>query len=184
MDFDWPKTTRSLKSSLDIAIGSKSIFNWMETDHPNRQSNAACETKPPKKLQLRPDIAGGTIGQAGLHVTIVAALQSEVNFDQLGPLLNLAAERPFITGLSLQPATYSGRFFLPEELERRITFPDVIRGLCEQSQGTYREEDFFPLPCAHPNCHILSLAYRHVVNSFRSLDSSMPNPTSICSPMV
>ena len=101
------------------------------------------------------------IGQAGLHVTIVAALQSEVNFDQLGPLLLLAAERPFITGLSLQPATYSGRYFLPEELERRITFPDVIRGLCEQSQGAYREEDFFPLPCAHPNCHILSLAYRH-----------------------
>ena len=39
-----------------------------------------------------------------------------------------ALERPWITGISFQPATYSGRHVLPEDLERRITFPDVIKG--------------------------------------------------------
>jgi uncharacterized radical SAM superfamily Fe-S cluster-containing enzyme len=101
------------------------------------------------------------IGQAGLHVTLVAAMQAGVNEHEVGDLLQLARERPWISGLSLQPATYSGRYFLPEELEQRITTPDCIRFLFEQSQGLYCDEDFFPLPCAHPNCHVLSLAFRH-----------------------
>jgi uncharacterized radical SAM superfamily Fe-S cluster-containing enzyme len=62
--------------------------------------------------------------------------------------------------LSLQPATYSGRFVLPEELEQRITFPDVIREIARQTGGLFRETDFMPLPCAHPNCHSLAYAYR------------------------
>jgi len=101
------------------------------------------------------------IGRAGLNVTIVSALQAGVNLDQMESLLELAEQHPFVTGLSLQPATYSGRYFLPEELEARVTAPDCIQALCEQSNGRFREEDFFPLPCAHPNCHILSLAFRH-----------------------
>ncbi|MFN9434514.1 MAG: radical SAM protein [Planctomycetota bacterium] len=112
-------------------------------------------------LQATKIAALQAIGEAGLTVTIVSALQAGVNLDQVGPLLELAAQHPFITGLSLQPATYSGRFYLPEELESRVTAPDCIRALCEQSSGSFREEDFFPLPCAHPNCHILSLAFRH-----------------------
>jgi 7,8-dihydro-6-hydroxymethylpterin dimethyltransferase len=100
------------------------------------------------------------IGQAGLHVTLVAAVQAGVNEHELGPLLRIAESRPWVTGISLQPATYSGRHFLPEELEDRITSPDCIRLLCEQSEGTFVPDDFFPLPCAHPNCHVLALAFR------------------------
>ena len=101
------------------------------------------------------------IGKSGLHVTLVCALQAGVNEDELGDLLDVARERPWVSGLSLQPATYSGRHFLPDELEHRITTPDCIDLLCKQSQGLYCEDDFFPLPCAHPNCHVLSLAFRH-----------------------
>ncbi len=101
------------------------------------------------------------IGKAGLHVTLVCALQAGVNEGEMGDLLQVAKERPWVSGLSLQPATYSGRHFLPEELEQRITTPDCIELLCKQSNGLYCDEDFFPLPCAHPNCHVLSLAFRH-----------------------
>jgi hypothetical protein len=69
--------------------------------------------------------------------------------------------RPYITGISFQPATYSGRHVLPEDLERRITFPDVIRGVAAQTKGLFQEADFLPLPCAHPNCHQVAIAYRH-----------------------
>ncbi len=99
-------------------------------------------------------------GEAGLHVNLVATLQPGVNDDELGELVRYCAARPWITGLSLQPATYSGRHVLPEELESRITFPDVIRGIVEQTAGLYTEADFMPLPCAHPNCHQMSYAYR------------------------
>jgi uncharacterized radical SAM superfamily Fe-S cluster-containing enzyme len=101
------------------------------------------------------------LGRAGVHVTLVATLQAGVNDDQLGPLIEFAVARPWITGLSLQPATYSGRHVLPEDLERRVTFPDVIHGIARQTNGLFAEQDFLPLPCAHPNCHQISLAYRH-----------------------
>lgn len=100
------------------------------------------------------------LGRAGVHVTLVATLQAGVNDDQLGPLVEFGLARPWITGISFQPATYSGRHVLPEQLERRITFPDVIRGVAAQTGGLFREDDFLPLPCAHPNCHQIAIAYR------------------------
>jgi len=100
-------------------------------------------------------------GEAGLHVNLVATLQAGVNEDELGQLIEYCQDRPWITGLSLQPATYSGRFVLPEELENRITFPDVIRGIVQQTNQQFIEDDFMPLPCAHPNCHQMSYAYRY-----------------------
>lgn len=100
------------------------------------------------------------LDRAGLNVTLVATLQGGVNDHELGRLVKFGVERPHVTGLSLQPATYSGRHVLPEQLERRITFPDVIRGIAQQTDGMFVETDFMPLPCAHPNCHSLSIAYR------------------------
>jgi uncharacterized radical SAM superfamily Fe-S cluster-containing enzyme len=101
------------------------------------------------------------LGEAGVHVTLVSTLQGGVNEDQMGPLVRFGVERPWITGISFQPATYSGRHVLPEELERRVTFPDVIQGVARQTEGLFLESDFMPLPCAHPNCHSLSIAWRH-----------------------
>jgi hypothetical protein len=100
------------------------------------------------------------LGQKGIRVTLVTTLQPKVNLDQVGRIVRFGLERPWITGLSLQPATYSGRFVLPEDLEQRVTFPDVIRVLVEQTDGLFRTDDFLPLPCAHPNCHSLAYVYR------------------------
>ena len=101
------------------------------------------------------------LGEVGIHTTLAVTLQGGVNDDQLGKLVHFAIERPWITGISFQPATYSGRYVIPEQLENRITFPDVIKGLAEQTDGMFGVDDFMPLPCAHPNCHSISYAYRH-----------------------
>ena len=101
------------------------------------------------------------LDRAGLNVTLVATLQGGLNAAAPSRLLDFARTRPFITGLSFQPATYSGRHVLPEELERRITFPDVIDQLCAAPSTEFTARDFTPLPCAHPNCHWISLAARH-----------------------
>ncbi len=97
--------------------------------------------------------------QARVHVTLVCTLQGGVNEDQIGPLVEFGLERRNITGMSFQPATYSGRHVLPEELEKRITFPDVIEAIARESE-VFQVSDFMPLPCAHPNCHSLAYAYR------------------------
>ncbi|HET6880403.1 MAG TPA: radical SAM protein [Pirellulales bacterium] len=100
------------------------------------------------------------LGQAGVRVILVCTLQAGVNDDEIGALVRFGLERPWITGISFQPATYSGRHVLPDTLERRITFPDVVRAVAEQTDGLFQVSDFLPLPCAHPNCHSLSYAYR------------------------
>ncbi len=100
------------------------------------------------------------LGERGIKTTLVVTLQPGVNDHEIGDIVRFGVDRPWITGISFQPATYSGRHVLPEDLERRITFPDVIKAVAEQTDGMFREDDFLPLPCAHPNCHSLTYAYR------------------------
>lgn len=131
---------------------------YFQFDGLNEDVNVALRGEPLLETKLA---ALEALGRAGVHVTLVTTLQAGVNADQLGPIVEFGLARPFITGLSFQPATYSGRHVLPEDLERRITFPDVIHGIASQTRGLFREDDFLPLPCAHPNCHQILLAYRH-----------------------
>jgi uncharacterized radical SAM superfamily Fe-S cluster-containing enzyme len=45
-----------------------------------------------------------------------------------------------------------------------------VKAISEQTGGLFRLDDFMPLPCAHPNCHTLTYAYRsggHVVPLLR-----------------
>jgi uncharacterized radical SAM superfamily Fe-S cluster-containing enzyme len=100
------------------------------------------------------------LGRVGMRTTLVSTLQPGVNEHEMGALVQFGTSRSWITGVSFQPATYVGRHVLPEELERRITFPDVIKGIAEQTAGEWLETDFSPLPCAHPNGHTLAYAYR------------------------
>ena len=100
------------------------------------------------------------LGAAGVHVTLVSTLQTGVNEHEIGPLIEFGLARSHVTGISFQPATYSGRHVLPDRLEQRITFPDVIKAIECQTDGLFRDMDFMPLPCAHPNCHSLAYAYR------------------------
>lgn len=100
------------------------------------------------------------LGQIDVRTTLVCTVEQEVNLDQLGQLIQFGVERPWITGVSFQPATYVGRFMLPESLENRVTFPDIIKAVAEQTGGLWHESDFLPLPCAHPNAHSLAYGYR------------------------
>lgn len=116
-------------------------------------------------------------GEFGLNMTLVATLQSGVNFRSgenangsfneevsgeapLAKLIEFAASRPWIAGVSLQPASYVGRHFLPSELEQRVTLPDVIHAIDHETVGRWAESDFTPLPCAHPNGHAIAYGYR------------------------
>ena len=100
------------------------------------------------------------LGSRGIKVSLVCTLQPGVNDHEIGRIVEYGVARPWVTGISFQPATYSGRHVLPADLERRITFPDVIRAIEDQTGGMFRADDFMPLPCAHPNCHSLTYAFR------------------------
>src|SRR5262245_34334667 len=130
---------------------------YMQFDGFSDQGSEALRGEALVESKLR---AVEVLGQHGIRVILVTTLQPGINDHEMGAIVKFGLERPWVTGVSFQPATYSGRHVLPEELERRITFPDVIRGVAEQTDGLFQEDDFMPLPCAHPNCHSLSYAYR------------------------
>ncbi len=100
------------------------------------------------------------LGAAGVRVILTCTLQAGVNEHEIGAIVRYGAARPWVTGVSFQPATYSGRTAQPESLEKRITYPDVVRMIEEQTDGLFIAKDFIPLPCAHPNCHTLTYAFR------------------------
>ncbi len=100
------------------------------------------------------------LGEADLNTILVCTVQPGVNDHEVGRIVEFGLERSWVTGVSFQPATYSGRCVLPEQLDQRITFPDVIQGIESQTSGVWKSSDFSPLPCAHPNGHTLAYAVR------------------------
>ncbi|MBQ16165.1 MAG: molybdenum cofactor biosynthesis protein MoaA [Planctomycetaceae bacterium] len=124
---------------------------FRDTTYEALRGEALVETK---------QLAVEALGALGLRTTLVTTVQPGVNEDELGAIVEYGLKRSWVTGISLQPATYSGRHVLPEMIENRITFPEVVSLIESQTNGLFTADDFMPLPCAHPNCHTLSYAYR------------------------
>jgi uncharacterized radical SAM superfamily Fe-S cluster-containing enzyme len=154
-----------------VARHRKRVEVYLQFDGLRDATYQALRGEPLADVKAR---AVAALGEAGLRTILVATLQPAVNDDEIGAIVRFGIERKWVTGVSFQPATYSGRHVLPETLERRITFPDVIRGVCEQTDGLFTPDDFLPLPCAHPNCHQLTYAYRsqgRIVPLLRFIDA-------------
>jgi hypothetical protein len=96
----------------------------------------------------------------GIRSTLVFTVQHGLNAHELGAVVKFGLEREWVRGISFQPATYVGRHVNPADLENRVTMPDVVKGIVAQTGGIFREDDFLPLPCAHPNCHMMTFVWR------------------------
>ena len=141
----------------ELAQRNRRCEVYLQFDGLDQASSQVLRGEPLLETKLR---AIEELGRRDIRTILVCTVETGVNTDQLGELVRFGAERPWITGISFQPATYVGRFPTPETLEHRVTFPDIIRGVAEQSHGVWRQSDFLPLPCAHPNAHSLAYAYR------------------------
>ena len=94
--------------------------------------------------------------EAGIRCTLVCTVEHNTNLHEVGAVLKFGLERPIVRGLSFQLASYCGRHVDPKDLEQRVTMPDVVKQLASQiDEDWLRPDDFYPLPCAHPNCHLI-----------------------------
>tara|TARA_B100000029_G_scaffold510737_1_gene602937 strand:+ start:200 stop:1762 length:1563 start_codon:yes stop_codon:yes gene_type:complete len=146
---------REFLERVSVFAGRLEIY--LQFDGFRESTYEALRGEPLAEMKLA---AVEALGEAGLRTILVTTVQGGVNDDELGAIIDFGLARQFITGVSLQPATYSGRHVLPETIEGRVTFPDVVRLIEEQTEGRFVADDFMPLPCAHPNCHTLTYAYR------------------------
>ncbi len=96
----------------------------------------------------------------GIRSTLVCTVDHSVNLHEVGEVLRFGLERKEVRGVSYQLATYCGRHIDPGDLEKRVTMPDLVKALATQASDVMGVEDFYPLPCAHPNCHMMAYLYR------------------------
>src|SRR5262249_971946 len=89
--------------------------------------------------------------EAGLIVTLVAAIERGVNEHEIGSIVKFGVGHPAVRGVTLQPVTHSGRHLEFDPLDR-LTNPDVIRLLDQQVPEWFQPGDFFPVPCCFPTC--------------------------------
>ena len=132
------------------ATGLSTVFLQFDgaTDEPNKRLRGASLLT----LKLR---AIEHCAEAGLGVVLVPTLAPGVNTDQIGALIDLAlALLPTVRGVHFQPIAYFGRSSLeldPAD-EGRITLPEVLRAIEEQTQGRMRTSAFKPSACEHALC--------------------------------
>jgi len=93
-----------------------------------------------------------------LHVVLVAAIERGVNEHEVGQLLKFGLRHPAVRGINFQPAFHAGRHVAHDPLQR-MTIPDVLRGIEEQTGGLFRMDDFVPVPCCFPTCNSVTYAY-------------------------
>lgn len=98
------------------------------------------------------------MADAGLDAVLVAAIEYDVNLDEMGTILEFGLNHPAVRGVVLQPVTHVGRH-IPFDPMRRVTIPDVIHGIVEQTRGRFVLEDFVPVPCCFPTCQVNSYVY-------------------------
>lgn len=96
---------------------------------------------------------------AGLSVVLVPTVAAGVNDGELGGLVQLAVNlAPTVRGVHIQPMTSAGRNSLPGS-GHRLTLPEVLTRLAEQTQGLVKIEQAFPPSCEHERCSF-HLRYR------------------------
>jgi uncharacterized radical SAM superfamily Fe-S cluster-containing enzyme len=93
-----------------------------------------------------------------LDVALVAAIERGVNEDELGAIVRFGLEHPAVCGVVFQPVTHSGRH-IPFDPMQRVTIPELMQALIDQSDGRFVKEDFVPVPCCFPTCQVNSYLY-------------------------
>jgi hypothetical protein len=91
-----------------------------------------------------------------MSVVLVPTLERGVNDGQMGDIVRFAAENlDVIKGVNVQPVSFVGRIDQNERADRRITIPDVLSLLEEQTDNEITREDFYPIPIVAPISHLV-----------------------------
>jgi uncharacterized radical SAM superfamily Fe-S cluster-containing enzyme len=89
--------------------------------------------------------------KADIGIVLVPTVIRGVNDHELGDILRFGFENnDVIRGVNYQPVSLVGRMPKKEREKFRITIPDTIKGIEEQTKGEVSREDFYPVPSVMP----------------------------------
>ena len=122
------------------------------------------ESETYRILRGEPDIldeklrALDRLAEIGCTVVLVPAVERNVNEHEIGDIVRFGIEHPAVKGITFQPAFHSGRHGEHDPMTR-MTNPDIIRLIEEQTEGMFLKNDFFPVPCCFPTCNSVTYAF-------------------------
>ncbi len=91
--------------------------------------------------------------EAGIGVVLVPTIVPGVNDDNIGEILKLAIDHaPGVRGVHFQPVSYFGRYPQSPSDKARITLPEIMTKLEEQTSELVHKTDFLPPACEHALC--------------------------------
>ncbi len=110
------------------------------------------------------------LSEAEVFTTLVMTAAKGINDREIGPVLQLAMDTPFIGGVAYQPVFSSGRSESIDPLDR-LTGTGTLRRIEQQTGGLVRGHDLTALPCSHPHCATVGFLFRLPRRRWRSLVS-------------
>lgn len=108
------------------------------------------------------------LSEGGVFTTLTMTAALGVNDDEIGDVLRLALDTPFVGGLSIQPQFGSGRS-APIDPHDRLTHTGVLARLGPQTGGLVTWRDLTALPCSHPHCCSIGYLLRTDDGQWKSL---------------
>lgn len=108
------------------------------------------------------------LSAAGVFTTLTMTAALGVNDHEIGDVLRVALDTPYVGGVSIQPVFGSGRSN-PIDASDRLTNTGVLRRLGAQTHGTVTWRDLTALPCSHPHCASVGYLLRDDAGQWRSL---------------
>lgn len=97
--------------------------------------------------------------KAGMGVLLVPVIVRGLNDDNIGGILRFAkSNMPVVKGIHFQPASWFGRFpYEQPSDEKRMTLPDVLKSLIEQTDDGFEMDHFIPRKRFDSHCAFSSL---------------------------
>ncbi|MBR1368109.1 hypothetical protein RJ53_00810 [Methanocalculus chunghsingensis] len=106
------------------------------------------ETNP---LLLISKKAIGNCRREKIGVVLVPTIIGGKNDHEAGAIIRFAAENvDVIRGVNFQPVAFTGAATDEKMLKERITIPDLLHDIEDQTEGILKARDFYPIPCVGP----------------------------------
>ncbi len=120
-------------------------------------------------------------GKQELGVVLVPTLIPGVNTDQIGDILRTAiTHAPVVRAVHFQPVSYFGRYPAPPKDADRITIPEVLRLIEQQTEGQFTTGNFYPASGENPYCSFHGKFWLHPGG--RVVPATLPAAVACCGP--
>ncbi len=141
--------THKLQNDLEWAINVKKAgvnTIYLSFDGTTPQTNPKNHWEIPKIMD--------NCRKANLGIVLVPTIINTVNDHDVGNILRFGIKNTdVVRGVNFQPVSLVGRITKADRERFRITIPDVIKKIEEQTNGVVKKEDWYSVPFVSPVTH-------------------------------